>query len=168
MFILTIYPHTAATVDFIDGANGEAARISSKIIVRTAAMMQARELMDIEQAHVDGAWYGPGSVAFGKRLREWGGKFRVPTTINSLNVDQKRWRSLGVDIQLGSACDELAQAFVEMDGKVSFTCAPYLLDNAPRIGDSIAWGESNAVIYAIVFFGRGHSRIPTCWRSSLH
>ncbi|EXA30101.1 hypothetical protein FOVG_18481 [Fusarium oxysporum f. sp. pisi HDV247] len=35
-----------------------------------------------------------------------------------------------------------------MDGKVSFTCAPYLLETAPKLGDSIAWGESNAVIYA--------------------
>jgi hypothetical protein len=37
-----------------------------------------------------------------------------------------------------------------MDGKVSFTCGPYLLETAPKLGDSIAWGESNAVIYATV------------------
>ena len=30
----------------------------------------------------------------------------------------------------------------------SFTCAPYLLDSAPSVGDQIAWGESNAVVFA--------------------
>ncbi|KAL6362049.1 hypothetical protein LRP88_05532 [Fusarium phalaenopsidis] len=35
-----------------------------------------------------------------------------------------------------------------MGAKVSFTCAPYLLESAPKQGDAIAWGESNAVIYA--------------------
>ncbi len=86
---------TDADRAMLDGANGEAARISLKIIIRMADMMDAKELMDVSQAHADGAWYGPGSVAFGRRLRDWGGRFQVPTTINSLNVDQKRWRALG-------------------------------------------------------------------------
>ncbi|KAE8361352.1 hypothetical protein BDV27DRAFT_167000 [Aspergillus caelatus] len=130
------------------GASGEAATISLRIIIKMASMMGAQELIDICQAHVDGAWYGPGSVTFAQRLRDWGGKFQVPTTINSLNVDQKRWRALGINTEFGSACDELAKAFVDMGGKISFTCAPYLLETAPKLGDPIAWGESNAVIYA--------------------
>ncbi|PNP76837.1 hypothetical protein FNYG_09853 [Fusarium nygamai] len=110
--------------------------------------MGAQEMIDISQAHVDGAWYGPGSLAFAKKLRDLGGRFRIPSTINSLNINQRRWRNLGMDTELGSTCDELTQAFLDMDGKISFTCAPYLLDTAPKLGDSIAWGESNAVVYA--------------------
>ncbi|KAF4494407.1 DUF521 domain [Fusarium agapanthi] len=132
----------------LEGVNGEATRISMKILARVADMMGAQEMIDVSQAHVDGAWYGPGSLAFAKKLRDLGGSFRIPSTINSLNIDQRRWRNLGIDTQLGSTCDELTQAFLDMDGKVSFTCAPYLLDTAPKLGDSIAWGESNAVIYA--------------------
>lgn len=139
---------TDADREMLDGADGEAARVSLKIIIRMADMMGARELMDVSQAHTDGAWYGPGSVAFGKRLRDWGGKFQVSTTINSLNVDQKQWRALGINAEFGSECDELAKAFTDMGGKISFTCAPYLLETVPTLGDSIAWGESNAVIYA--------------------
>jgi len=30
----------------------------------------------------------------------------------------------------------------------SFTCAPYLLETAPKLGDQVAWGESNAVVFA--------------------
>ncbi|CAG8945900.1 unnamed protein product [Penicillium salamii] len=132
----------------LSGANGKAAKTSLEIIIRIAVMMGAKELMNVSQAHVDGAWYGPGSVAFGIKLRDWGGKFQVPTTINSLNIDQKRWRALGVNVEIGSACEELAQAFIDMGAKPSFTCAPYLLETAPKKGDPVAWGESNAVIYA--------------------
>ncbi|KAF5585096.1 DUF521 domain-containing protein [Fusarium pseudocircinatum] len=132
----------------LEGVNGEATRISMKILARVADMMGAHEMIDVSQAHLDGAWYGPGSLAFAKKLRDLGGRFRIPSTINSLNIDQRRWRNLGIDTELGSTCDELTQAFLDMDGKVSFTCAPYLLDTAPKVGDSIAWGESNAVIYA--------------------
>ena len=31
---------------------------------------------------------------------------------------------------------------------MSFTCAPYLLDSRPELGDQVAWGESNAVVLA--------------------
>ncbi|KAF4472835.1 DUF521 domain [Fusarium albosuccineum] len=149
----------------LDGANGKAARISLKIIIRMADMMGARELMDISQAHTDGAWYGPGSVAFGQRLRDWGGRFQVPTTINSLNVDKKRWRALGVNAEFGSACDDLAKAFTDMGGTISFTCAPYLLETAPKLGDPIAWGESNAVIYANSVLGARTLKNPNMFEA---
>lgn len=108
----------------LNGENGETAKISLMIIIRMAEMMGARELIDISQAHTDAAWYGPGSVAFGQRLRDHGGRFRVPTTINFLNIDQKRWRALGIKADFGSACDELAKGYTDMGGKVSFTIPP--------------------------------------------
>lgn len=143
---------TVSVSDFdreaLSGTHGEATRLAMKILIRTASLMGARDLMSVRQCHIDGAWYGPGSVSFGLRLRDMGGRFRVPATINALTVDQKRWRDLGVDDGFGTACEDLAKAFVDMGGSVSFTCAPYLLDSAPRLGDAVAWGESNAVAYA--------------------
>ncbi|KAE8310527.1 hypothetical protein BDV41DRAFT_579390 [Aspergillus transmontanensis] len=62
----------------LDGADSEPARISLKIIIRMADIMGARELMDVCQAHTDGAWYGPGPVAFGKDF--------VTLAANSKNV----------------------------------------------------------------------------------
>lgn len=134
--------------EMLEGAHGEAAKVALNIIVRQARLMEARALMNVSQAHVDGAWYGPASVAFGTRLRDWGGKFKVPTTLNSLTVDQRKWRALGIDANYGSEVEELTKAFTDMGGTISFTCAPYLLDSVPKMGDRIAWGESNAVMYA--------------------
>ena len=156
---------TDADRTMLSGADGEAARLALRIIVRMAELMGAKDLMDVSQAHTDGAWFGPGSVAFGQKLRDWGGKFKVPTTINSLTVDQKRWRALGVSAEYGTECDELAKAFVDMGGKISFTCAPYLLESAPKLGDPIAWGESNAVVYANSVLGARTLKNPNMFEA---
>lgn len=149
----------------LDGVYGEATRTSMKIIVRTAHMMGASELMDISQAHVDSAWYGPGSLALGLMLRDWGGRFRVPSTLNSSSVDHRRWKSLGINTELGAQSDELSKAFLDMGGKLSFTCAPYLLDGAPKLGDNVAWGESNAVIFANSVLGARTLKNPNILES---
>jgi predicted aconitase len=48
----------------------------------------------------------------------------------------------------GGPASRLADAYVEMGARPSFTCAPYLLADNPAAGEDIAWAESNAVIYA--------------------
>ena len=42
----------------------------------------------------------------------------------------------------------------------SFTCAPYLLGSAPAKGDQVAWGESNAVVYANSVLGARTQKYP--------
>lgn len=115
----------------LNAAHGESTRVALKVIIRMARMMGAQGLIDVNQAHVDGAFFGPGSLAFAEKMHAMGGKFRVPTTVNALTVDLKRWRALGVDNVYGQQCDELARLFLEMGAKTSFTCAPYMLDRHP-------------------------------------
>lgn len=147
-----------ADKEFLQGLHGEAARVSMRIVVRMAALLGARTLMDITQVHVDGCIYtGPGSLAFAERLRDWGGQVQVPTSLNSISIDQKRWVAQGVDSKFGEAAAKLAKAYTDMGARPTFTCAPYQLDTAPKFGDQIAWAESNAVVYAnSVQIGRAH------------
>jgi predicted aconitase/predicted aconitase with swiveling domain len=134
--------------------------LAMDIIIRTASIMKAPSLMSVSQAHVDGAHFGPASVLFGKQLRNLGGKFAVPTTVNAITVDQQRWRDLGVDTAFGTESDELAKAFLEMGAQMSFTCAPYQLDSAPKLGDQVAFGESNVVCYANSVLGARTAKYP--------
>ncbi|KAF9694693.1 hypothetical protein EKO04_007314 [Ascochyta lentis] len=143
-----------------DGGYSKAQALAMRIIVRTAFIMNAPSLMSITQAHVDGAHFGPASVLFGKRLRDLGGKFAVPTTVNALTIDQQRWRDLGVDVTFGIESDELARAFLDMGAQMSFTCAPYQLDSAPKLGDQVAFGESNVVCYANSVLGARTAKYP--------
>lgn len=133
----------------LDGAEGRARQVAMEIVLRMARLQGATELIDVVQAHIDGCIYtGSASLRFACQLRDWGGKVKIPTTLNSISVDQRRWRALGIDPAFGEPASALAQAYVEMGAQPSFTCAPYLLDSAPKAGDQIVWAESNAVVYA--------------------
>ncbi|KAG9251557.1 uncharacterized protein F5Z01DRAFT_627373 [Emericellopsis atlantica] len=148
--------------DALRGIHGEATRHALRLIIRMAEMMGASELIDVTQCHIDGCFFvGQGTVAFAERLRNLGGRFRVPSTINSISVDMKRWRALGVDVEFGENAERIANALVDMGALKTFTCAPYLLqDTAPRFGDRIAWGESNAVLFANSVIGARTLKIP--------
>ncbi|WP_296255483.1 MULTISPECIES: aconitase family protein [unclassified Pseudomonas] len=146
---------------FIDGAYGKAAQVAMEIILRMAELHGATELLDITQAHIDGCIYtGPASLRFARQLLAWGAQVRVPTTLNSISVDKRRWRELGVDPALGEPSSQLGDAYLDMGARISFTCAPYLLDSAPELGEQIAWAESNAVVYANSVIGARTLKYP--------
>lgn len=145
----------------LDGAYGKAAQVAMGIVVRMAELQGATELLDITQAHIDGCIYtGPASLRFARQLVDWDAHVRVPTTLNSISVDKRRWRELGVDPALGEPASQLGDAYLEMGAKVSFTCAPYLLDSAPELGEQIVWAESNAVVYANSVIGARTQKYP--------
>lgn len=146
---------------FLEGTQGEAARASMRIIVRMANLLGAQELMDVTQVHVDGCIYtGPGALMFAEKLRDWGGKVRVPTSLNSISIDMKSWQAQGIDPVFGRKAERLANAYMDMGTRPTFTCAPYQLGSAPKLGDQVAWAESNAVVYANSVLGARTMKYP--------
>ncbi|WP_374428158.1 aconitase X [Tabrizicola sp.] len=146
---LTDFDLTARDEAMLTGSEGEAAELAMRIILHTARLSGARSLVDVDMAHIDGCFYqGPAGLRFIRRLVELGGRVKVPATMNAICVDRKEWRSQGVAEALGLPSDDLADAYVAMGVAPSYTCAPYLLDPAPKPGQNIAWGESNAVVFA--------------------
>jgi len=145
----------------LDGEHGKAAQVAMQIVLRMAELQGAQRLVDVTQAHIDGCIYtGPASLRFAEQLVQWGAKVRVPTTLNSISVDQRRWRELAIDPALGEPASALGDAYMAMGAQLSFTCAPYLLDSAPKAGEQIVWAESNAVVYANSVLGARTLKYP--------
>ncbi|QGW77943.1 DUF521 domain-containing protein [Pseudomonas alkylphenolica] len=145
----------------LDGSHGKAAQMAMQIVLRMAELQGAEQLLDVTQAHIDGCIYtGPASLRFAEQLVQWGAKVRVPTTLNSISVDQRRWRELGIDPALGEPASALGDAYMAMGAQLSFTCAPYLLDSAPTLGEQVVWAESNAVVYANSVLGARTLKYP--------
>jgi cis-L-3-hydroxyproline dehydratase len=139
---------------FLAGEHGEAARLAMDIIVTMAAAQGAPRLIDVSRVHIDGCIYAsPAFLTFARAMADKGGRVRVPTTMNAISVDHANWRAQGVDEAFGVPAAQLADAYVEMGARPSFTCAPYLLPDGPKTGEDIAWAESNAVIYANSILG---------------
>lgn len=145
----------------LDGEQGKAAQVAMQLVLRMAELQGASELLDVTQAHIDGCIYtGPASLRFAEQLVAWGAKVCVPTTLNSISVDQRRWRALGIDAAFGEPASALGDAYMAMGAQLSFTCAPYLLDSAPGEGEQIVWAESNAVVYANSVLGARTLKYP--------
>ena len=145
----------------LDGQQGKAAQMAMQIVLRMAELQGAEQLLDVTQAHIDGCIYtGPASLRFAEQLVQWGAKVRVPTTLNAISVDQRRWRELGIDPALGEPASALGDAYMAMGAQLSFTCAPYLLDSAPALGEQVVWAESNAVVYANSVLGARTLKYP--------
>jgi predicted aconitase/predicted aconitase with swiveling domain len=152
---------SAADRALLAGAAGEAARQAMRIVVDMAAQQGAARLVDVAQVHIDGCIYAsPANLAFAQRMADLGGIVRVPTTTNAISVDREHWRGQGVAPAFGEPAARLADAYVRMGCAPSYTCAPYLLDSAPGLGDVVAWAESNAVIYANSVLGARTAKHP--------
>lgn len=146
---------------FLAGEFGEAARIAMRIMLRVARLEGADRLIDVDMAHIDGCFYqGPAGLQFIRKLRDLGARVTVPTTMNAICVDRRQWRALGVAESLGTPSDDLADAYVEMGVRPTYTCAPYQLEGAPVFGQQIAWAESNAVVFANSVLGARTMKYP--------
>lgn len=139
----------------------QAERMALQVIFKYARLLQdghshqtRLSYVPIQSAHIDGCTYiGPGGLEFVRRLVQTGGKVRVPTTLNAVSTDRRRWQTLEVPRDRAMASIELGDAYLELGCQPSFTCAPYLLESIPSLGQDIAWGESNAVVYANSMLG---------------
>lgn len=143
------------------GERGAVARLAMTIVLRMARVMGADALVDVAQAHIDGCFHtGPAGLAFAETLAAQGGRVKVPATMNALSADRRRWRAQGVEAAVGEASERVAEAYLAMGVAPSYTCAPYLLDGAPRRGQQLAWSESNAVAYANSVLGARTMKYP--------
>lgn len=145
----------------LDGRDGIAVQQAMRIISAMAAQQGAEKLIDVVQGHIDGCIYAsPANLTFAEKMANMGAMVRVPTTMNAISVDRANWRAQGVPESFGDPAAKLADAYVRMGCRPTFTCSPYLLDSAPKSGESIAWAESNAVIFANTVLGARTAKHP--------
>ena len=145
----------------LEGRDGMAVALAMRITTAMAAQQGALKLIDVVQGHIDGCIYAsPANLTFAEKMTEMGAKVRVPTTMNAISVDHANWQAQGVPPSFGDPAARLADAYVRMGCRPTFTCSPYLLHSAPKAGEAIAWAESNAVIFANTVLGARTAKHP--------
>ncbi|MFC4625600.1 aconitase X [Daeguia caeni] len=143
------------------GRDGEVTKLAMEIICAMASNQGATRLIDVVQAHIDGCIYASrANLIFAEKMADMGARVRVPTTMNAISVDRENWQEQGVPANFGAPAARLADAYVRMGCRNTFTCSPYLLETSPVQGDMIAWAESNAVIYANSVLGARTAKHP--------
>jgi predicted aconitase len=145
--------------DFLAGKSGPAGRIAMELVVAAGEAIDAPALLDVTRAHIDGCLYhGLAGLEFAERLALAGGSVVVPTTLNVSSLDL-----LHPDLVRGDQLDAersraQMRAYESMGCRPTWTCAPYQLADPPRFGEQIAWGESNAIVFANSVLGARTNR----------
>ena len=143
------------------GDVGEAARTAMEIVCLMGVAQGATALMDVTRGHIDGCILAhSANLIFAEKMAAMGAKVTIPTTINAISVDRQNWDTQGVSTDFGGRASRLADAYVAMGARPTFTCAPYLLEDRPKRGECVGWSESNAVIYANSVLGARTPKHP--------
>ena len=131
------------------------------ILVRMAEVVGAREMIDITRAHIDATIYvGDAGLGFAERLAALGGRVSVPSTLNVSGLDESHWQEWAVPPEWAAKAHRQMAAYQKMGTLPIWTCAPYQTEHAPRLGEQIAWGESNAIAFANSVLGARTERYP--------
>ncbi|MBV6656620.1 MAG: aconitase family protein [Devosiaceae bacterium] len=145
----------------LNGQQGHAQKTAMEVLCLMATAQGASSLKDVTRGHIDGCILAhDANLAFAETMREMGASITIPTTINAISVDRENWQAQGVPADFGQKASRLADAYVAMGARPTFTCAPYLLDDAPEEDEAIGWSESNAVIYANSVLGARTQKHP--------
>ncbi|MGI9508366.1 MAG: aconitase X [Geminicoccaceae bacterium] len=136
-----------------------ATSMAMRILVDTAKMMGASRLVPITSAHIDGCvYFGDAGVLFAEKLRDLGGRVAVPSSLNVGALDIIRPELVLADEHARTMSRRLMDAYVDLGCIQSWTCAPYQAGYRPRLGEQIAWAESNAIVFANSVLGARTNR----------
>jgi len=145
----------------LEGDLGPAARMATSILVRMAEVVGAREMLDITRAHIDATIYvGDAGLEFAERVASLGGRVVVPSTLNVSGLDEHHWKEWSVPEDWAAKAHRQMIAYQKMGTIPIWTCAPYQTEYAPKLGEQIAWGESNAIVFANSVLGARTERYP--------
>ena len=143
----------------LSGEAGPAAAFAMKILVVFSEAIGAESLLDVSAAHIDGcSYHGQVSLDFVERLVRAQGRVRVPTTLNVGSLDLIHPELVVMSESEQAPRRRLMKAHEELGCLPTFTCAPYQTMFRPSFGNQIAWGESNAIVFANSVIGARTNR----------
>lgn len=145
----------------LNGEYGEGSRKAMELVVALGKVYGANDLVDITSAHLSGASYktiGDGGLKYLEDMVAGGAKVSVPSTLNPVGMDRRRWREMHVSPEFAEKQLRIIDLYGEMGIKTTCSCTPYMGDNVPSLGDHVAWAESSALSFVNSFIGARTNR----------
>ena len=141
----------------LNGEFGPTKQKMMEILVALGKVFSAERMVGIKSAQVSGASY----KTIGEYGLEWlnslDARVTVPTVLNPVGMDRKRWREMQISPDFASKQEEVIGAYARLGVRMECTCTPYYITQT-NYGDHLAWSESSAVAYANSVIGARTNR----------
>ncbi|MGD0977694.1 MAG: aconitase X catalytic domain-containing protein [Candidatus Bathyarchaeia archaeon] len=141
----------------INGELGQGTKSAMELLVAIGDAYDAEKMIPISRAHAASSGQ-EGDLYFVELLANGGARCRVPTSTNPV-YDIEFFHKL-FEIPRDEA--EVARRVMEAYGKVgailSWSCLPYLTENIPLFGETVAFSESSATPYVNSVIGATTNR----------
>ncbi|MDG7006824.1 MAG: aconitase X catalytic domain-containing protein [Nitrososphaerota archaeon] len=145
------------------GEGGEAKRFAMQIVTKVGDAVGADSLVPIKSAHVLAHFSSlhEAGIDVLEKFADSGGKFAVPTSVDPASIDLQSWRSFGIPEEYARQQLRLCDAYARLGGMRCWTCVQYQVCNFPKRGETVAWAESSAVVFANSVLGCRSNKITS-------
>jgi predicted aconitase len=79
--------------------------------------------------------------------------------VDPASIDLKNWRNFGIPEDYARQQFRLCDAYTKLGGIQCWTCVQYQVCNFPKAGETVAWAESSAVVFANSLIGCRSNKI---------
>jgi predicted aconitase len=145
----------------LDGGLGEACQKAMEMLVAIGKIYNANAMVPVASVQVAGVSYktiGDAGLEFLDEFVRMGAKVRVPTFLNPAGMDRYRWKEMGIPEDFAKKQIRIMEAYESMGISPTYTCSPYSIGIRPKLGEHIAWSESNAISFANSVLGARTNR----------
>ena len=145
------------------GEGGEAKQLAMEIVAKVGDAVGADSLVPIKSAHVLAHFSSlhEAGIDVLEKFAASGGKFAVPTSVDPASIDLQNWRSFGIPEEYARQQFRLCDAYAKLGGMKCWTCVQYQVCNFPKKGETVAWAESSAVVFANSVLGCRSNKITS-------
>ncbi|MCJ7423687.1 aconitase X catalytic domain-containing protein [Candidatus Bathyarchaeota archaeon] len=141
----------------LGGKFGVGMQKAMELLVAIGDAYDAENMIPVSRAHAASSGQ-EGDLYFVELLADGGAKCRVPTTTNPV-YDLAYFHSM-FDIPEGEAevARRVMEAYKRVGAILSWSCVPYLSENIPLYGETVAFSESSATPYVNSVIGARTNR----------
>jgi hypothetical protein len=141
----------------LNGEFGQGNQRAIELLVAIGDAYDAEKMIPITRAHAASSGQ-EGDLYFVELLANGGAKCRVPTSTNPVYDIEFFHRSHEILSNEAEVARKVMKAYERVGAILSWSCVPYLAENIPLFGETVAYSESSATPYVNSVIGATTNR----------
>jgi hypothetical protein len=141
----------------LSGELGQGMQKAIELLVAIGDAYDAEKMIPITRAHAASSGQ-EGDLYFVELLANGGAKCRVPTSTNPVYDIEFFHRLFEVPSDEAEVARRVMEAYNRVGAILSWSCVPYLTENIPLFGETVAFSESSATPYVNSVIGATTNR----------